>query len=62
MLLPYASPQKVREMVKDTIYTFRKGGGYIVDPSWEITKDVLVENVKALVLAIVIERERVLIQ
>ena len=62
MLLPYASPQKVRKMVKDTIYTLGKGGGYIVGPSWEITKDVPVENVKALVLAIVIERERVRIQ
>ena len=59
-ILPYASPDGVCDMVRETIYTLGKGGGYIVGPSQEITKDVPLENVKALVETIVIERERVL--
>ncbi len=59
-ILPYGTPEEVSEMVKETIHTLGKGGGYIIAPSQEITKDVPIENIKALVETIMRERERVL--
>ena len=59
-ILPYGSPEQIEEMVRETIHILGKGGGYIAAPSQEITKDVPVENIKALVETVIIERERVL--
>ena len=58
--LPYMTPDQTREMVRNTIYTLGMGGGYIVAPAQEITVDVPVENIKALIETVLVERERVL--
>jgi len=57
-LLPFASPEEVKEMAAKTIRILGKGGGYIIAPAQEIMIDVPVENVKALVETIKKERER----
>ncbi|MCP4378963.1 MAG: hypothetical protein GY794_22650, partial [bacterium] len=59
-ILPFGTPQQVKEMARETIGTLGKGGGHIIGPSQEIMNDVPIENVKALVETIVEERQRVL--
>lgn len=57
-LLPYGSPEDVKEMAVETIRTLGKGGGYIIAPSQEIMNDVPLENIVALVETILDEREK----
>jgi uroporphyrinogen decarboxylase len=59
-VLPYGTPQQVKELASDTIRTLGKGGGYIIATAQEVMKDVPLENVKALVETIIAEREAVL--
>lgn len=58
--LPYISESETRKMVKETIWTLGKGGGYIIAPAQEIMNDVPIENIKALVETIREERVKVL--
>lgn len=58
--LPYISEKETRKMVKETIWTLGKGGGYIIAPAQEIMNDVPIENIKALVETIKEERGKVL--
>jgi len=58
--LPHLSPGQAREMVKETINILGKGGGYIIAPSQEIMNDVPVENIRAMVETIKVERVNVL--
>ncbi len=59
--LPFMTPEEVKKMTKDTIWTLGRGGGLIIAPSQEITKDVPIENIKALVEVIIEERKKVLL-
>ena len=59
-LLPFGTPEQVRELARKTIRTLGKGGGHIIAPSQEVMNDVPIANVKALVETIVEERQRVL--
>jgi uroporphyrinogen decarboxylase len=59
-LLPFGTPQQVRDMVRQTIRTLGQGGGCIIAPSQEVMNDVPIANVKALVETIVEERQTVL--
>ncbi len=54
--LPYISESETRTMVKETIWTLGKGGGYIIAPAQEVMNDVPIENIKALVETIREER------
>lgn len=58
-LLPYASPEDVREMTRETIHILGEGGGLIISPAQEIMRDVPIENIVALVETIKEEREKV---
>ncbi len=58
--LPFLSPDATRDMVRDTIRTLGKGGGYIIAPAQEIMNDVPIANIQALVQTVREERERVL--
>ena len=58
--LPYLSEEQTRIMVRDTIRTLGKGGGYIISPSQEIMNDVPINNIKVLVETIKKERNNVL--
>lgn len=59
-LLPFGTPEQVKEMARKTIRTLGKGGGHIIAPSQEVMNDVPLENVKALLETIVEERQTVL--
>jgi len=59
-LLPFGTPEQVKELARNTIRTLGAGGGHIIGPSQEIMNDVPLENVKALVETIVEERQTVL--
>lgn len=59
-VMPYITPEEVREMTRNTIRTLGKGGGMIIAPSQELMNDIPVENIKALVETIREERESVL--
>lgn len=59
-LLPYGSPQEVKEKARETIRTLGRGGGLIISPAQEIMRDVPIANVVALVEAIRENRESVL--
>ena len=59
-LLPFGTPEQVKQMAREAIRTLGKGGGHIIAPSQEIMNDVPIENVKALVETIVEERQTVL--
>ena len=59
-LLPFGTPEQVKEMARKTIRTLGKGGGHIIAPSQEVMNDVPIANVKALVETIVEERQTVL--
>ena len=56
-ILPYASPARVKEMVRETIRILGRGGGLIIAPSQEIMNDVPIENVIALLETIKEERQ-----
>jgi uroporphyrinogen decarboxylase len=58
-LLPFGTPQQVRQGVSSCISLFGKKGSYIIAPSQEVMSDVPIENVKALVSAIMELRGRV---
>jgi uroporphyrinogen decarboxylase len=47
--LPYLSPDKVRELLKDTITTLNIDGGYICAPTHQIPADVPPENIMAMI-------------
>ena len=59
-VLPFGTPEQVRQMARQTIRTLGRGGGHIIAPSQEVMNDVPIENVKALVETIVEERQTVL--
>jgi len=59
-LLPFGTPEQVKNMARETIRTLGKGGGHIIGPSQEVMNDVPIVNVKALVETIVEERQTVL--
>jgi len=59
-LLPFGTPQQVKEMARRTIRTLGKGGRHIIAPSQEVMNDVPIDNVKALVETIIEERQTVL--
>jgi len=59
-VLPFGTPEQVKEMARKTIRILGKGGGHIIAPSQEIMNDVPIENVKALVETIVEERTNAL--
>jgi uroporphyrinogen decarboxylase len=47
-LLPYGTPEQVKESVKNTIKIFGKNGGYILGPAQNIGPDVPPENIVAM--------------
>lgn len=49
MLLPFATPDKVREVVIKTVGIMGKDGGYILAPTHTVTGDVPPENIEMLV-------------
>ncbi len=51
-ILPFATPEKVREEVKRIVAILGQGGGYILAPSHNIQADVPPENVLAMYQAI----------
>lgn len=51
-VLPYGTPEEVREEVRVVVDAFRKGGGYITSPAQEIQRDVPLENMRALIDAV----------
>ena len=51
-VLPFGSPEEVREHVRATIQTLGAGGGLIVGPSHVIERDVKLENILAMLQAI----------
>jgi uroporphyrinogen decarboxylase len=59
-LLPFGSPEEVKEMSGKVIETLGRGGGMIIAPDQEIMADVPLENIKALVETIREKRETVL--
>jgi len=59
-LLPFGTPEQVKEMARKTIRTLGAGGGHIIAPSQEVMNDVPIANIKALVETIVEERQKVL--
>jgi len=59
-VLPYLNEEQTMEMVRETIRTLGKGGGYIIAPAQEIMNDVPIANVKALLETIKEERGKVL--
>jgi len=59
-LLPFGTPEQVKEMARKAIRTLGKGGGHIIAPSQEVMNDVPIANIKALVETIVEERQTVL--
>ncbi|MCL6088229.1 MAG: hypothetical protein M1475_07430 [Actinobacteria bacterium] len=59
-VLPYLNEEQTTEMVRETIKTLGKGGGYIIAPAQEIMNDVPIANIKALIKTIKEEREKVL--
>jgi len=59
-VLPYLNEEQTMEMVRETIRTLGKGGGYIIAPAQEIMNDVPISNIKALIKTIKEERGKVL--
>lgn len=48
-LLPYASPEEVKRVTKETMKILGEGGGYICSPTHRMPQDIPVENFLALV-------------
>lgn len=59
-LLPYASPDEVKEIASRAIEILGHGGGMIIAPSQEIMADVPIKNVVALVETIIQKRAQVI--
>lgn len=59
-VLPFGTPEEVRQMARAAIRTLGRGGGHIIAPSQEVMNDVPIANVKALVETIIEERQAVL--
>ncbi len=59
-LLPFGTPEEIKTQSKEVIYTLGKNGGYIIAPSQEIMADVPIDNIKALVEVINVERKKAL--
>jgi len=51
-VLPFGSPQEVREHVREVIQTLGSNGGLIIAPSHVIERDVSIENIEAMLTAI----------
>ncbi|MBS4023234.1 MAG: hypothetical protein KGZ79_12580 [Dethiobacter sp.] len=51
-VLPFGTPDEIREEVKNCIETYGRWGGYIISPGISITADVPMENVEILIEAI----------
>jgi uroporphyrinogen decarboxylase len=51
-ILPFGSPEEIREQVKQRIQTFGPGGGFVFAASHNIQSDVPLENLLAMVEAI----------
>lgn len=51
-VLPFGTPEQVREHVRETIQVLGDGGGLIVGPSHVIERDVPLENILAMLKAI----------
>ena len=51
-VLPFGSPEQVREHVRETIQTLGEGGGLIVGPSHVMERDTPLENIFAMLKAI----------
>ena len=51
-VLPFGTPEQVRQHVKDTIQTLGAGGGLIIGPSHVIERDTSLENIQAMLQAI----------
>ncbi|MCL2158395.1 MAG: uroporphyrinogen decarboxylase [Oscillospiraceae bacterium] len=47
-VLPYASPDEIKKIARETIEILGKGGGYIAAPTHQVPHDVPVENIIAL--------------
>jgi uroporphyrinogen decarboxylase len=47
-ILPFATPQRVREEVRRMVVTLGEGGGYIFAPSHNIQADVPPQNILAI--------------
>ena len=58
--MPFQTPDETREMTRETIRTLGKGGGCIIGPSVQITSEVPIENIKAMVETIMEERDKVI--
>jgi len=48
-LLPYGTPEQVREEVRNLKRKMGKGGGYILEPGITIQADVPIENMVAMI-------------
>ncbi|HUU11860.1 MAG TPA: uroporphyrinogen decarboxylase family protein [Phycisphaerae bacterium] len=59
-VLPFGTPEEVRQMARAAIRTLGRGGGHIIAPSQEVMNDVPIANVKALVETIIEERQAAL--
>ncbi len=55
-VLPFGTPEQVKDMARETIRILGRGGGYIIAPSQEVMNDVPIANVRALVETIIEER------
>ncbi|HSM23648.1 MAG TPA: uroporphyrinogen decarboxylase family protein [Anaerolineaceae bacterium] len=52
IVLPFGSPQEVREHVREVIQSLGADGGLIIAPSHVIERDVSLENIEAMLTAI----------
>jgi uroporphyrinogen decarboxylase len=59
-LLPFGTPDEIKDHVQETIRTLGRGGGHLIGPSQEVMKDVPLDNIIVLVKTIIEERESVL--
>jgi uroporphyrinogen decarboxylase len=50
-LLPFASPEEIKRVIKDTISVLGIGGGYIAAPTHAVPSDVPPENIVAMIEA-----------
>jgi uroporphyrinogen decarboxylase len=59
-VLPYGTPQEVRDHTRSVMRTLGRGGGLIIGPSQEIMSDIPIANIVAMVETIREERSRAL--
>ncbi len=55
-LLPFMSPEEVRKLTKEVMWTLGEGGGLIIGPSQHVQNDLSIENIVAMVETIMEER------